>query len=1097
MLAFSVASEATAVSFSDDEIEFFEKNIRPILVDRCFKCHGPEESESGLRVDSRESLITGGDQGPAVVPEEPDESILLEALSYDLDDLQMPPDGKLEEDEIGAFREWIEAGAAWPEPESTPSQDKPVQSETTVEQRHWSFESIAQPEIPGSANDSQRSDAIDRFIAAKQRPVKLSASPAADRSTLVRRAYYDLHGLPPRYEDVVKEVETQDPDWYEAMIDRLLDDPRYGERWARHWLDVARYADTRGYVDGGQAEFPFAYTYRDYVIRAFNEDLPFDEFILDQLIADLRNFSGGDRWRLAAMGFLTTGRQFNFNTYDILDDQIDVIGRGLMGLTISCARCHDHKYDQITIADYYSLYGILASSFTPTHADLPLLEPAPETDDFREYLEALKDKKRLHEEKSQKLFRAVQHEMRAFAGDYLVYLVQENPMHRAGPQNPLKTERTILRGPSAYGFGAIRRWRNYIRSRPSDDPVFGLWQSMFKVAKDQFPKALGDYLDDSKRSASLNSVLRKTILQRSPTSMIELARCYGVALESIYHETKERKGPLAARDKEQLRQVLYGRQSPVTMREYEAIDCFQLDEHVQFRNSIGEIEKISVNRENIPGRPMLMVDRVKPVDPIVFLRGQPNRPGKAVERRIPSLLSDIARLSIPAHESGRVELAKVIVHPNNPLTARVIVNRVWQWHFGQPLVKTPSDFGARCDPPLHRELLDFLASSLIKNAWSLKWLHREIMLSQTYQQASVQRDSTVALDPANEYFWRFPPRRLDWESIRDSLLSVSRRLDTKRGGPAIRLAPDDPRSTCRTVFLRIDRQVISKAARNFDFPSPDFTTAARSSTIVPQQTLFFLNSPFVLMQARELGADAEKIGVTEKERVEYLFRRILARQPTPNEVTSSLRFLPKLPRQDGPITSGWQYGYGELSERTDRVTFHRLPFTDAHARQGGADWPDPKLHYLRLTATGGHVGIDRQHAVIRRWTSPIAGKVSVSGDVVHVPDEENCGDGIRAIIVHARHGILGDFSLNDDRTTVKLRDVTVTAGDTIDFIAECQKNHFCDLFEWAPTIVSHDKPKPFEWSATADFAMDIQVPMTRWARFAHALLQLNEFTQLK
>ena len=535
------------------------------------------------------------------------------------------------------------------------------------------------------------------------------------------------------------------------------------------------------------------------------------------------------------------------------------------------------------------------------------------------------------------------------------------------------------------------------------------------------------------------------------------------------------------------------------MRDFEAIDCLQLDEHVQYRNSLGKIEEVSVGRDDIPGRPMLMVDRSKPVDPTVFLRGQPNRPGRRVARQIPKLFSTVVDSVVPDDESGRVELAKMITHPQNPLTARVIVNRVWQWHFGQPLVDTPSDFGIRCEKPIHADLIDYLASKLIENNWSLKWLHREILLSETYRQGSEMRTSAAKVDPQNIYYWRFQPRRLDWESIRDSLLFASGRLDDKEGGPPTRLAPDDPRSTCRTVFLRIDRQVVSKVARNFDFPSPDFTTATRSTTIVPQQSLFFLNSPFVLRQARHLADEDQVLSeVSQEEKVDRLFRRILTRRATANELASSLSYLQKLPQDDKTeVVSAWEYGFGELVERSGRVVFYPLPYTNSETRQGGESWPDEELHYVRLTATGGHVGIDRKHAAIRRWRSPVDGVVSIYGDVAHVPDEEDCGDGIRARVVHSRLGVLSDFTLNDDRTPATIESTLVKRGDTIDFVVDCRENHFCDLFEWSPTIMLKEESKRQEWSASRDFGIGVHAPMTRWGKLAHALLQLNEFTQLR
>ncbi len=715
----------------------------------------------------------------------------------------------------------------------------------------------------------------------------LSPSPEADEATLVRRLFLDLTGLPPTYEDVAAFRDDPSATRFDRLVERLLATREYGERWARHWLDVARYADTKGYVDGGQVRFAFAYTYRDYVIRAVAEDLPFDEFVRDQLAADARSYAADEKWRLAGMGFLTVGRRFNHNYYDTLDDQIDVISRGLQGLTLSCARCHDHKFDPLPTADYYSLYGILASSFEPQHPDLPVI--ASNQSDAVDHLNELRSRADKYTAEFVGLHEKIQHELRAFAGDYLVYLVQESDVHRESEQNPLKTERTILRGPTAYGYGAIRRWREAIARLDHNDPVFGLWHRMWNVPRDAFVDELQRHLDDE----TLNPVLRQHVRVAQPRSMIQLARAYGDLLEKVYADEKAREerssdeeriaDPTLSVARRELRDAVFGANAASTLTRLESIDCYHLDEHTAMRNLAGKVETLSVEVAAAAPRAMVLRPRPQPLEPVVFLRGQPNLPGPRVARQVPAAFSAIGaetgRFQRPAGDD-RQAVAEALVSPANPLTARVIVNRVWDWHFGRPLVATPSDFGIRSAPPSHPELLDYLAHWFVEQQWSLKRLHRLIMSSSTYRQASQSRPECLGVDPENSLLWRFNPRRVEWEVVRDSLLSVSGRLQPRSGGRPLELQPADPNGDCRTIYLQIDRQHIPEFARSFDFPAPDFTVPRRPVTAVPQQQLFFMNSPFVQRQAAELGTQAADRDDDDIGRFRWLHRRVFARETT-------------------------------------------------------------------------------------------------------------------------------------------------------------------------------------------------------------------------
>ena len=726
--------------FSVAQYDFFEKNVRPLLVKRCYDCHsGPaDEVEAGLSLESRAGVLTGGEHGPAAVAGRPEESLLIRAIGYG-DELQMPPTRKLPAAEIAHLVQWVRMALPWPRRvESRAAAAK----EATVEEirgSHWAFQRIRRPELPPVRDARWGTGPVDRFVRVRLEAAGLEPSPRADRVTLARRATFDLTGLPPTPQEVADFLRDRSPGAFAKLVDRLLDSPRYGERWGRHWLDVARYADTKGYAFQRERRYPFSYTYRDYVIRALNDDLPYDRFILEQLAADLLPKSGDDRM-LAGLGYLTVGRKFNRPHLDI-DDQIDVVTRGLMGLTVACARCHDHKYEAIPTEDYYSLYGVFASSKEPDK--LPLIG------------------------------------------------------------NPA----------SSPGYEAYRREH----------------EKLEQVVRDFLKKKHAEYITREGVPANI--------------TVEEVARHLDRADRNEYRKI-ERK-----------------------------------------------VQKHEVESAVAPPRAMVLVERQKSVEPHVFVRGDPRRRGKAVPRQFLRLLSGGRERRPFASKSGRLELAHAIVDPGNPLTARVMVNRVWMHHFGEPLVTTPSDFGVRSQPPSHPRLLDYLAWSFKTTGWSLKRLHRQIMLSESYQQESVERPECVAVDPENRLLWRMNRRRLEFEAMRDAVLAVSGKMDTTIGGRPTKLFTS--RSTeRRTIYGFIDRQDLPNLFRVFDFANPDQTSARRPQTTVPQQALFLMNSRFIREQAEALVARAE-IAAAESEagKVEALYRILLSRRPTHRQIASSVRFL--------------------------------------------------------------------------------------------------------------------------------------------------------------------------------------------------------------
>ncbi len=727
----AIAAEPTT-TLTKAQSDFFEQKVRPILETKCYKCHShsAEKIKGGLVLDSREGGLRGGNTAPAVVPGNVAESLLIKAISYTDPDLEMPPKGeKLSAGQIADLTQWIKMGAPDPR-EST------AKKYGGAGRAHWAFQKPKLSEIPAVKDELWGQTPIDRFVLAKLEENGMAPNPRADKRTLLRRAYFDVIGLPPTPEQVDAFVKDESPDAFAKVVDELLASPRYGERWGRHWLDVARYADTKGEVRRQQEDprYPFAWTYRDYVIDAFNKDKPFDRFIIEQIAADRLNL-GTDKSALAALGFLTLGNHFNGMVPDIVADRIDLVTKGFLGLTVTCARCHDHKFDPISQKDYYALYGIFSSSYEPDK--LPALKPIANTAEYQDYL-----------------------------------------------------------------------------------------------------KKAAEFEVDPKEMRRKLQALRK---DPDPTKRRELQR-------------------------EQQRQL----------------------------RGATDLE---INHPGAPARANVLVDSAKPKDSPLFIRGEAKNLGAVVPR---SFINVLAGPNDPPYRngSGRLELARDIASKNNPITARVIVNRVWQEHFGEGFVPTPDDLGNQSEKPSHPELLDYLAVKFMQKGWSLKKLHREIMLSAVYQQSSAVNGKFAVIDPQNRLLWRANLRRLDFEALRDSILAIAGTLDATMGGKPVDLGAE-PYVTRRAVYGYVDRRNLSEVMTQFDFANPDSPTGRRHVTIVPQQTLFMMNSPLVAEQARKLVNKDEFVGLTgEEDRVNALFRQIFQRPASRLEMELALQFVAVTPEKD-------------------------------------------------------------------------------------------------------------------------------------------------------------------------------------------------------
>ncbi len=731
--------------------DYFEAHIRPLLVDVCVKCHSEKEQSGNLRLDSRQHALTGGDSGSAIRPGDPERSLIVKAVKRD-GELQMPPDHPLSETQIGALIHWIDLGAPWPETADL------VEAES---QPHWSFQPVQKPEIPTvQSGDIAGTDwlrtPIDAFVLRKLLASGLRPSPMADRRTLIRRATFDLTGLPPTAEEVEAFVNDDSDDAWPRLIDRLLDSSSYGEKWARYWLDVARYSDSKGYVYAREERFwVHAWVYRDWVVKALNDDMPYDRFLLLQIAADQVEC---DKRDLAAMGLLTLGRRFLGVPHDIIDDRIDVLTRGTMGLTVACARCHDHKYDPIPTDDYYSLYGVFRN------CDERLVPLEEIKDQASEFAKGLEERTNKLNEAMAKHRAAAAGRVRARLADYLVAQLHLDDYPEAG-FDQIYVESDII--PEF-----VRRWRDYLDQQAKiGDPVFEAWRRFRSIPATHF-EAQVEAVCKSIQEATADEIDARVaaLFAVPPANMDSVAAKYGELFAGVDAQWQAGdQHDISQLNEDALLRVLYGKDSPCEVPDEPIVNVelfFPSSNTEELWKLRGELDRWLMNSPDAVPQALILVDRDQPaIDARVMRRGDPRLLGDPVPRRFLSIFG--SKESEPFQQgSGRLELARAIVSADNPLTPRVAVNRIWMHHFGSGLVATPSDFGRRAEPPSHPELLDWLASSLVENGWHLKQLHRMIMLSSAYQQSSVpssQSDFARAneLDPNQPTLVEIQPPTFD------------------------------------------------------------------------------------------------------------------------------------------------------------------------------------------------------------------------------------------------------------------------------------------------------------------------------------------------
>ncbi len=969
--------------------DFFENEVRPLLQERCIECHSAEKQKGGLRLDSRSGWQQGGDTGPALVPGKPEESLLLKAVKYTLPDLHMPPKERLKPHQVAVLEKWIASGA--PDPRDSAPAKNLLSTPVDLEKgkTHWAFRPL-QPTPPASSTASENHP-IDRLLAAERDRNGLAPNPRANRRTLIRRATFDLTGLPPTPTEIAAFERDPAPDRvaFASVVDRLLASPAYGERWGRHWLDVARYADTAG--DGSDYPVREAVRYRDWVINALNRDLPFNTFLRQQIAGDiLAKSSPKEQYAdlVTATGFLAIGKRYGYKPspdFQHLDfaDAIDSIGRSLLGISLGCARCHDHKYEPITTQDYYALYGILQSTTwafpggeeqkRPSH--FPSLLPPDETkrleDAHAVKVSALDTSLAQLASEKAKLDNSLAggapgldfEDQKPSTAPAKPWLSQGSNRIETDAQSPFKHLhpmgkqgvrvgggasgdgiRYVLAGPlrltannqihfsvdfrvpttnnSAPGAHRLYLGRGVIQSTALD---FSLSSDTFAMKRNGAWESLrplmpGEWLTlhvliDGSSNMITGHVGRIGDLTPLPKTPIPAA--WDKSIDTfICDGNGHTKGTPPSHDIDNLA-IRY---TPVPSPDSAPVEMKAPtpEQLARLKSLNEEITRITKERDSLKEEPAYpvayAVSEGKPTDVKVQRRGEPDKLGETVPRRFLSVLGG-QPIQDPERSSGRLDLADWIVRDHAALTARVFVNRVWQWHFGSGIVTTPSDFGTRGEPPSHPELLEWLANEFIRSEWSVKSLHRLVLSSDAYAMTSSISPDNHSKDATNRWLWRANRTPLDAESLRDAMLFVAGDLDTSTPQPHPFPAVNTWKFTIhnpfhatyendrRSIYLMSQRNRRHPFLTLFDAADPNMSVAARFPTITPNQTLYLMNSPFVAARAKSLATRLLRETGPEEQRIRTAVERTHGTAASSEQVAEILAFLQSFPAQLPPETS--------------------------------------------------------------------------------------------------------------------------------------------------------------------------------------------------
>lgn len=936
-------------------MELFEKRVRPTLIHQCIRCHGPEKQKAGLRLDTKEGWSQGGDTGPSIVAGKPNDSLILKAIRYESHDLEMPPRGKLDDQTIRAFENWIKLGA--PDPRLTLSgttESAAVLSSTpTIEQvppsieqgrTFWSFQQIAEPELPDTIDRDWPADPMDRFVLAKLESAGLRPVPDANKRTLARRLFYDLVGLPPTPEQINEFLSDSSPMAYANLVDRLLASQHFGERWGRHWLDVVRFAESSG--GGRTLLLPNAWRYRDYVIESFNDDVPYDQFVMEQIAGDLMPFADVHqrRRRLVATGFLLLGptnyemQDKEILEMDVVDEQLDTMGKALLGMTIGCARCHDHKFDPLPTSDYYAMAGIFKSTRSLVHSNvskwnttaLPL--PPAEESKRRLLQEKLAAAKRDLAKAKKRWIRAggkpdpkdekaidldslvgiavddtsAKREGKWTDSTSLPFYVGEHYIHDA---NEAKGEKQVTFRPPIEQAGKYEVRVSYASgsNRSRRVPVHVFHSAGEHIARIDQKKTPGiDGVFESIGVFDFDPALQPRIVISNEGTEDGVVIADAVMLLA----TDSERAPASEATSR------FGT-SPETDANSADLKALK-KERDRLAGIVATIEK-SVSQ--LP-RAMSTVDADETGDIHLAIRGMPHQKGPLTRRGAMQVASWESFPEIPDRQSGRKELADWIADHRNPLTARVMVNRVWSWLFGRGIVSSVDNFGSMGEPPTHPELLDHLACGFVEENWSIKSLIRKIVLSRTYRLASEVNDAGSRVDPENRLIWRMNRKRLRAEDIRDTLLLVGGSLDFEHGGSNIKAGTKSEygyqfESTRRSVYVPVFRNRLPEILEVFDVADPNIQGGMRNSSTVASQALLMMNHPQVLRQTQMA---AERRSITSDDptgnRIEKAYLQILGRPPSKHEMLVAVDFVNNR-GDDGNEASRWAMLYQILFQCID------------------------------------------------------------------------------------------------------------------------------------------------------------------------------------
>jgi hypothetical protein len=877
-----------------EKTEFFEKHVRPVLAQNCFACH-TNSKMAGLRLDSREDILKGGKSGPAIVPGDPDKSLLVAAVR----EARMPKDGHLQPSQIEDLASWVKDGAYWPQAASAQAGGAPY-TITAAQRQLWSIQPLQKPAPPKINNASWAANDIDRFVVARLEKEGIQQAPLADRRTLLRRVTYDLTGLPPTEEEVKSFESDKSPNAYEKVIDRLLASPHYGEKWGRHWLDVVRYGEDDyriAKLPDHMERYSHAYVYRDWVIRSFNEDMPYDTFVKAQIAAD--QMDEKQRAKLIpGLGMNGLG-VWSFNDSpppveraDEWNDKVDTTTKAFLGLTVGCARCHDHKYDPIPTKDYYRLVSVFAS--TKYHA-YPLV-PKAVVDEYEGKKKELEEREKAQKEYLADLSGLYAQMLLAQTENYMVAVWRVKTQKQATVASiaeEYKLDADLLErwvrftGKPTLAYGFLKPWQEMIGRRGSLEEAQTLASKFAQKAREvnklQAKMKAENEIEmakhpekDDKFDEMPNGIKRKLNPYQIELKSLERDDSY---LWTDLFDTDLNENPTTPFDEPEKHPGLL----KLTGWALEKRLSPDLAKYVAAMQAETEAFKKAMP----PQYPFAygIADAQEPVNVKVFLRGNPYNFGEEAPRAFLALLSP-GEPELFKQGSGRMELAEAIL--KQPISTRVIVNRLWRWHMGAGISETPNNFGKLGDKPSNPELLDYLASKFVEDGMSIKKLNKEILLSRTYQLSTISTDATDEKDPENRLYSHATRRRLESEDIWDSLLTASGKIDlNKVGGPSEDLGDA---MTRRGIYESISRVFPNTIQTTFDFPGATLSAERRYVTNVPLQRLFFLNGSFVQKQAEALAQRVMDAG-SEEAQIEKAFAIVLQRQPTAAEMRESLELL--------------------------------------------------------------------------------------------------------------------------------------------------------------------------------------------------------------